>query len=426
MSKVKRIVSNVYVFSVISKIIVVIVGFVYAFLLARYLGAELKGQLTYINTITSISVIVLSLGIHQAYPYYKKQKTPNIKNIYVHSTLLLCIFYALISLGLFFIFKDYEKISIAILLSPLLTYTKLITYLVMVENPNKKNRWEIIVEVFEVCFLIVLYIFAPRHLVFCILMIIIKNIIAIVYYFYNAHEDLKVNKTDFRMLKSFIGFGILPMFSLLMNSLNYRIDVLMLNAKVSDAQIGIYSVGISLAEKIWLLSDALRDVLYSKLTTGKDAEEVNKVVRISLTICAILSIGLVLLGKPFIFLCYGEEYIDAYYPLIIVLFGTMVMVYYKVIQTYNIVHHKQKTNFTILLISVILNVILNYFFIDKWGINGAAGASLISYTVCALLFVIDYVKTTHSKIRDLLIIKKSDLKFLRSRVSDKAKKEEKK
>lgn len=418
MSKLKKIFNNVYVFSIVSKILMVFIGFFYAFILARYLGTELKGQLTYINTITSITVIICSLGIHQAYPFYKKQKVENIKNIYVHSTFFLFLLYLAISLIVFLFVLNNRKLGIAVLLCPLLTYAKLITYLIMVENPNLKNKWEIICEIFEVGFLLVLFLFAPKKLEFVIVMIVLKNLIASVYYFRKAKEDLKISKRDIQMLGRFISFGILPMFTLLMNSLNYRVDVLMLETRVSDAQIGIYSVGIALAEKIWLLSDAMRDVLYSKLTTGKDSSEVNKVIRISLTICTIISLGIILLGKKFIAICYGVEYQNAYYPLIIVLFGTVVMVYYKVIQAYNIVHHKQRVNFIFLSISVVINVILNYFFIDRWGINGAAGASLLSYTVCAILFLSEYIKSSESKLVDVLFIKKSDYNTIKLKIKE--------
>jgi O-antigen/teichoic acid export membrane protein len=58
-------------------------------------------------------------------------------------------------------------------------------------------------------------------------------------------------------------------------------------------------------------------------------------------------------------------------------------------------------------------VILNAVLIPLWGINGAAAASLISYSVCAFLFVFEYTRATGSKIRDLLILNREDLATIR-------------
>ena len=62
-------------------------------------------------------------------------------------------------------------------------------------------------------------------------------------------------------------------------TLNYRIDILMLDDifHISTAEIGVYSVGVALAEKIWLIPDATKDILMSKLSNGSNSEEVAKV-----------------------------------------------------------------------------------------------------------------------------------------------------
>lgn len=414
-NRLKKVLGNVYIFSVFTRILMVIVGLLYSILLSRYLGSALKGQLAYINTITAITVIVFSFGIHQAYPYFKKQGTENIERIFTHVCLIAFISYTAVSLCVAALIKGNDtRIIIAVLLTPLLTFTKLITYQAMVEDPNRKNSWEVICELVEIAALLLLLLFAERSLYFSIAVIVGKNIMACIYYLRMVNADLHFSREDFRMLRRFAAFGFLPMLSLLMNNLNYRIDVLMLGNAVSDSQVGIYSLGIQIAEKIWLISDALRDVLFSKLIKGKDSEEVNKVLRICICASAILVASLIIFGKPFITVCYGKEFKDAYNPLIIVLFGTLVMVFYKIIQAYNIVHHKQRMNFVFLTGSVIVNIVMNALLIPPFGILGAAAASLISYTVCATLFVVEYIKATDSRFKDVLVINRQDINLLMS------------
>ena len=414
-TKARKLLTNVYVFSIVSRVLMLVVGFLYSIVLARYLGSALKGQLAYINTITAITVIVFSFGMHQAYPYYKKQKTPGIEQTYTHACFIALGAYLLIALAVSALLGNQdERVTIAVLLTPLLTFTKLVTYQVMVEEPNKKNAWEVVCELVEVVALLILLFFFERSLYYCLAVIVGKNVLSCAYYLHRSQANLRIRREDFAAVKSFAVFGFLPMLSLLMNNLNYRVDVLMLGHAVTDQQIGVYSVGIQVAEKMWLVSDALRDVLFSKLIKGKDSEEVNKVIRVCFTISAIINLGIILLGRPFIRICYGSEYADAYEPLVIVLFGTLVMVFYKIIQTYNIVHHKQKINFVFLALSVLTNVVMNAIFIPHYGINGAAIASLISYTLCALLFVVEYVRSTGAQLRDMLFINREDVHLMLS------------
>ena len=61
--------------------------------------------------------------------------------------------------------------------------------------------------------------------------------------------------------------------------------------------------------------------------------------------------------------------------------------------------------------SVILNITLNIFWIPKFGILGAAWATSISYAVALLITLIIYRKISGNRIKDIIFIKKSDLKF---------------
>lgn len=79
----KKIINNVYVFSLISKTFGVVSGFAYSILLSRYLGASLRGEVSIIQNYVSLVAVILCLGIYQAYPYYKKRQNKVIKRHYI-------------------------------------------------------------------------------------------------------------------------------------------------------------------------------------------------------------------------------------------------------------------------------------------------------------------------------------------------------
>ena len=199
------------------------------------------------------------------------------------------------------------------------------------------------------------------------------------------------------------------MLSLLMATLNYRVDVIMLNGRVPDAAIGVYSIGVTVAERVWMIPDAMKGVMLSNLTKGKDANETAFVIRLCNTGCLILILGIIALGRPFITWVFGAEYQGAYQITLLLLLGVFSMIYYKAIANYNIAMGKQTISFVLLSVSVLSNIIANFILIPVWGIYGAGIASVISYTVCGILFVITFCRDTKIEFMNMLLIRRSDL-----------------
>ena len=68
-----KLIKNEYVFSIISRVFSVLISLVQSVIVARYLGASLQGVNSYITSITNIGAIVITFGMHQAYPYFRKK-----------------------------------------------------------------------------------------------------------------------------------------------------------------------------------------------------------------------------------------------------------------------------------------------------------------------------------------------------------------
>ena len=271
---------NQYVFSIISKFGIVVLGFLFTVVQARYLGAEIKGQITFVTSITSITSIVLGFGIHQAYPYYKKKTSLNLLPIFLKISLIQLGMYIVLAIVLAIIMKEAKLIAI-VLTTPVMVYNRIVSYITMVEEPNKKNSIEIIVNAAELLLVVVLWIMMPASFLIGVIIIAFKDCAMAITYTLRWHRELLNN--DQSILDWYLKlakFGFFPMLALLMTTLNYRVDVIMLEGKVSDASIGIYSIGVMLAERVWLIPDSMKEVMVSKITKGKGAEEVPFVIRI--------------------------------------------------------------------------------------------------------------------------------------------------
>ena len=410
MKKLKNVVNNAYIYSVVAKIVSVVTGLIYSILFSRYLGTTLRGEASIITNYATIISLILCLGIYQAYPYFRKKNSESIYDEYINNVFGLIILLFFICVFIIIIFRPSIKYILILIFSVLLMGVKQLNYVVLIENPKLRNTTNIKLDIFDILLLLFLIVFTKASYFYCVLFLTVKNIVFFVIAFLNLKVKVSHIRPTLKGIMPYIKYGIIPMFTIILMEINYKIDVIMLEfLNVSTASIGIYSLGVMLAEKLWVLPDALKDILLSKLSKGKTAEEVAKVTRVSFTLMLIMITCMILFGKYLITLMYGYDYQNAYYVSLIILAGTLGMVFYKMIYSYNVANGHKNVNFVILLLSACVNVILNYFLIPIYEINGAAIASLVSYSLCGLVFLIYFCQNTQIKYIDMFLIKKDDL-----------------
>jgi len=413
----RKLIKNPYIFSILSKVIITVLGFLFTVLQSRYLGAAIKGEVAYIASVTSVTAIIFGSGIHQAYPYYKAKTQENLRPIFLRIALLFLFTYTVISVVISLCFVKDERWIAILLITPLMVYNRIVTYLTMVETPNRKHATEMLVNVIELVVIVLLYLFFPASFFIGVILVLIKDLLlTITYSWHWRKEFLLPCHVTRRQIVELMRFGFLPMLALLMTTLNYRVDIIMLGGFVSNAEIGIYSVGVMLAERVWMIPDAMKDVMVSNLAKGKGVDEVSFVIRVCNTVCLVIVMIIILLGEPFINLVFGEEFRGAYQITVLILIGVFFMIYYKMIASYNIVIGKQFFNFLFLGISVICNIGVNWLLIPQYGNQGAALASLLSYGICALLFLGYFIRKTSTPLSQLLLITRGDFDRLYKRI----------
>ena len=412
---VKKFVKNPYTLSVISKGVSVLVGFLFTIFQARYLGAEIKGQVATVNSIVSITSIVFGLGIYHAYPYFKRKSDVDILPIFMKISMLLLAVYASVSALAILFFKLSAKYIAVFIITPLLAYDGIVSYVTLIEVPNRRSVTDMAVNISELLLLIILWLVAPPSFVIGVFIITIKDVAkAIIFTFWWRKRIFVPSESIWPWLLKVGKFGFFPMLSLLMSTLNYRVDILMLDGHVVDAAIGVYSVGVQLAERIWMVPDAMKGVMVSHIAKGKNADEVAYVIRICNTVCLFIVLLIIVIGKQFIDFVFGAEYTGAYQVTLILLAGVFCMIYYKTIAAYNIAMGKQLVSFILLGISVCSNVFANLILIPRLGIYGAGIASVISYAVCSILFVVYFCRTAKQSFKNMLFINGSDFSKLKS------------
>lgn len=415
-----KILKKQYVFSVISEIISIISVFLFTVFQARFLGAEIKGEVATITSMLSITSIVFGLGIYHAYPFYRKNASPDIPSVFVKLALIILFSYTAVAAAIVAIFNISLKYAAVMMITPFKIYDQIVSEVALIENPNRRNSVNNFVHIAELLFVLILWGVAPVSLTVGIVIITFEIGLRCLIFTWRLRNLIFRKNSEIRTyILPLLRFSFFPMLSVLMSSLNYRVDILMLDGNVPSAAIGIYSVGVSLADRIWLVPDAMKGVMISNITKGKDHREVAYVMRICNTVCLCLIVGIILLGEPFINIIFGAEYAGAYSITLILMLGVFPMIAYKIIASFNIVLGRQKISFILLSISVVANIVANSFLIPVWGIYGACIASVASYALCSILFVIDFCKQTRIPFKEMLFVNLSDIRSIKKSISKK-------
>jgi O-antigen/teichoic acid export membrane protein len=405
----KKVYHNDYLFSVVSKGTGVFFGILFSVFFNRYLGTALRGEAAVISNYVSLVSVMLGIGMHQAYPYFRKREG-DIYNRFIGSMTVLFVFYLAVGTLIATLTQIPTNMKVAAVLIPLAVFIKQLNYVVLIEHPRRRHLVAIFLNLIDIAIIAIMMLTTQAEYVYLVIFLFAKEVVYLIIAFQNLHLSVFKIRFEVKDLMKYMRYGILPMFTLMLMTINYRVDILMLQSHVSISQIGIYSLGVSLADKVWLIPDALKDILVSRLSKGKKEAEVASVIRYSLFVGLLVMALMVAVGRPLIIFLYGWDFRDAYLITVIMLAGVIAMIFYKMTYAYNVVNGHRGVNFTYLGIAAVTNVIGNFLLIPYYGIYAAASVSVVSYTICGFFFLRYFHRKSGIPYREILVVSVTDLK----------------
>lgn len=418
MRSIKQVLRNEYVWSVVTKLFVVLFSLINQVLLARYLGASLKGNVSYSQNLILMLETILSFGLYSIYPLYRKSSANYSKielDVFVSGTIIFYLFLLTIAVvccvsGV--VNGIYRGVYI---IAVLMAFADVQSITFLVERPNKRNGIVLLTATIELCIYFLVYTFiSPNYWVGLILLFAIEITRGIIFTIL-LHPRLFISINTIKVLCRNLRVGFLPMVAILLANLNYKLDIIMLSncETVIASDVGIYSIAISIAEKTFLIPDSLKDILNSKLGKGADKNEVIRITRYAIWLAFLCAIGIIICC-PIVILLFGSEYYGAVSLIRLTVLFTVFMVLFKMLSTYNIVNKKQTVNTVILILSVLINYILNYLLIPLFGALGAGIATSIGFFVCGILFAVYFCVTEKERITRFIAFDKNDIFVLKT------------
>jgi len=411
----RKITGNDYVYTIFTKIMAVLIGLIASSYSNRFLGPELKGELSQISSLLSIVAVTANFGLYQPYPYYKRQKEPDVLDKFLCIFLLQFVAYTMIGVFAAVALNSFALTAVC-LIAPIQVLANQLSFMIMVEDVKFKNTIFFTARITNTLITILAFYTMNRTIMVSLALVVVGDLITVIMALYRMKRMPNPFRADLRFAAKIVPFGFVSMITTLMVTLNYRVDVLMMSDifHVPNAEIGFYALGVSLSEYGWLIPDAFREVLFSRTAKDDAIGEVTMSMKVNLYLTLMMIVGILVMGKPVIWLLAGAEYLPAYPVTVLLIAGIIPMSYFKIIGTLLLAQGKKYTYLGMLTLSVAANVVCNMFTIPLWGKMGAAAASVISYTVAGGCFLAYYLRSYEIPARDVFLFKPEEIARLKN------------
>ncbi|MBT7610766.1 MAG: flippase [Bacteriovoracaceae bacterium] len=220
--------------------------------------------------------------------------------------------------------------------------------------------------------------------------IVFVSFFLIVYFVLNF--KIKILSFDMKLAKRIFSISRYIMLIVFFEQGISKIDQIMVGNMLGLEKLGIYTAASKLIS-LWLFLPfsfaiglyplLIKSFTENDLTTY--AKYKNLLYGSVLWLAIIFTLLCSWLSDDIINILYGERFLGAGKALMILSWQVVFLFFTAVRNKVFIIEKKEKVSFLILSFTFVLNIPINYFFINKWGIYGASAASLVAYCLGILL-----------------------------------------
>ena len=400
------------------KIVGLLVGYGLAIFITNKFGAFVFGQYVTALLIVEILSIISRLGIDTALVrfisrYVHKGASSLINQLFFKSIALVTLSAVVFTLLLLF-FSDYianfmnldEEYLLIVSFSfiPLVLFhmnTQAIRGLKQMMSFSFLNNVAITLFTFILMVVLVAFSSSEKLPIYAYVMSVFVMTISsyFLWFFHRAKiVDSKQNNSESELsTKALFKVSIPLLLGQSMMLIMGKVDLFMLANMTSSDKVGIYNIVLKLSMLAYMGLMAVNSIAapkFSEIHSSGDIDALKKIVQQSTKTIFWVTFPVILLFLIFpdtILGVFGDEFKLAAMALIILSISKMFSAISGSVGTFLQMVGKQNVFQNILIFTAIINIVLNYLLIPKYGIDGAAFASAISGVIWNVLMII-YIK----------------------------------
>lgn len=392
-------------------------------ILSRVLGPEGKGVVDVAINFLSFATLILGMGFAASNVYFLGKNRDTLAEVIGNNIVVSLLSFALL-IPFYFLHETYQfeflqgvtsVQMIAVLLTvPLINFKSgMINVLLGLQDIVGYNRINVMDKALNLALLIIflLVIVSPTAAIFSTLVATLFICMGQIYLL--IIKPRKIPHVNRGLLKGMFGYGLKAQVGNILQRLNYRLDVFIVNYYLPIEQVGIYGVAVVLGETLWGVSGSIATIVFPLASSSTDKKSLvtftNQITRVSLTLIVGFAILLALVSKPLIVLWLGREFSDAVAALLWLLPGISIFSVSNILANYLAGVGLVSKNIYSSLVSGIVTLVFNFILVPKIGINGASIATSLSYLVFTLMTLGFYICYTQARAVDILLLKRSDI-----------------
>jgi O-antigen/teichoic acid export membrane protein len=213
----------------------------------------------------------------------------------------------------------------------------------------------------------------------------------LLFFFFKQGYSVKKWTINLDRAKELLGKSWKLIFSSVLAIIYLKIDLIMLSSMIDDHAVGIYSVAATLSEAWYFIPGAIVSSLFPALIKKKKEnyieyeKKLQQLYDFLFLIAFSLAIIISFFSEQIIFLLYGEAYNESVMVLVVHIWAGIFIFMRTLFSKWIIMENLLILSLYSHVFGALLNVVLNFVFIPEYGAVGAAITTLISYMGAAYL-----------------------------------------
>jgi O-antigen/teichoic acid export membrane protein len=225
---------------------------------------------------------------------------------------------------------------------------------------------------------------------------------------------LPLHRLNFGSMNVLIGFSLMSGLANLVSILNLRADTLFTDWFLGTAQVGVYSIAVTLVEGLYFISQAAGVALWARVggaTPEEAAHLIARAIRYTLTLMAAGGLVLFLVAGFAIPFAFGSDYAGAVAPFRVFVPGVVAWGMANLLATfYTNQLGRPRVPLAIASLSLAINVVCCVVFIPLVGLSGGAIATTLSYLVAIAVELRLFHRETGATWRETLLLDANDVR----------------
>jgi len=389
-------------------------------IVARWLGAKGVGELAVINVAVATVVQLGSFGLPSSNTYFIAQDREHFRAAAINSLIFALLVGSVLALALtattafrpdWFGFVSPELIRIAAISIPFQLITLIgLNILLAVGKVKEFNLLDLAGQSFVLLNAVLVLILLNRGLGALVTLntaaaILVSIVVATLLVLSARTLAQSQWRADMSLLRRMIAYGIKCHVSILAGAIMLRADLLVVNHFRGPEEAGVYSVASQFALLLMLLPGVIATLLFPRVTAEQDARGettclVTRYTTFIMFLCCLAAVPFSLLLP----LLYGAAFSDATRLLLILLPGVYLMGLESVlVQHFNALGLPRAIP-VYWVITLVLNLFLVFALVPRFGAQGAAIASSISYAAIFALVALHFHTSTGRSFTEVFVL----------------------